>query len=519
MQSAAAHAVDVKKIEDFDKYDLLYDVVELGKKGQFRSIKNNSNNSKFRTIDYFVEYNPKDIYVYGGCALTLYDIALHGLKRKHGLNALEMRVRRKTTDIDLVWFPRVPDVLVRTGHMVTSQSPAIKAMVSRVKEYLTTNRSGYQRELQGLFREKLGDRYTIDSVDGFSIDHKHMIKAGVHSIEISCDVNGMTLKLCEMSIHDSGSSQQYNENHKKIPFLQPMTEDPIYCPPNEMVHVHIHNKKILVPNIILYCKQQLFIVGNKLRSEDFRTPNKTALDYEKALGSFYRVAFVLYLLESLKQNQRNVSERVDVENIGRTIDEIHEMINHVKQVFRKEIKSLCSIKINDEVGMLLCGPLKQIKGLPSYAMSSHSMATKKRQTNRNVTYEILTSLKKSINNLILSINRVMGLITHHTPMNQSPELLKLQRDAWEIHGEVMHEFNNPSKNHRNLYEKVEELRGKINGLYDKYYQLANKIDIQSLHIVSTSSAQLAALPPRHPSISHLSASRSSHNTRKNANKN
>jgi hypothetical protein len=104
----------------------------------------------------------------------------------------------------------------------------------------------------------------------------------------------------------------------------------------------------------------------------------------------------------------------------------------VKQVFRKEIKSLCSIKINDEVGMLLCGPLKQIKGLPSYAMSSHSMATKKRQTNRNVTYEILTSLKKSINNLILSINRVMGLITHHTPMNQSPELLKLQREIVSI---------------------------------------------------------------------------------------
>ena len=120
----------VNKINPVEWDDVRYNVLALGEEGTLRRRNHNRNNA--RTIDYFVEYHPADIYVYGGCALTLYDIALRGLKEKHKLNALEKRVRRKTTDIDLVWFPRVPEVLFGTGQMVTSQSPAIKAMVLRI---------------------------------------------------------------------------------------------------------------------------------------------------------------------------------------------------------------------------------------------------------------------------------------------------------------------------------------------------------------------------------------------------
>ena len=509
MQSAAKHAVDRNEIDDFNQYDVLYDVLELGKKGQFRVVKNN-NNSKFRTLDYFVEYKPADIYVYGGCALTLYDVALRGPKKERGLNALEMRVRKKTTDIDLVWFPRVPEVLVGLGHMVTSTSPAIRMMVSRLQKYLTKNQSRYQRELKNLLQQKLVDRHTIHSVKDFTVKHTHIIKAGVHSIEISCDVNGMTLKLCEISIHDSGSSQQYNENHERIPFLQHMTEDPVYCSPKELIDVSIHEHTVRVPNIVLYCKQQLFIVGNKLRSDDFRTPNQIALDYKKALVSFYRVAFVLYLLESLRQNQRNVSERIHVDNIGHTVDTIHEMINHMKRVFHKEIQSLCSMEMNDEVRMLLCGPLKQIKKSLSHSMSSHNRETKKRQ--------IHDTLKRSIINLNSSIYTLMQTITRNTPMNTSDELLKLQRDVWEMMREVDEKNNTSAKSHHNFDKKVEKLNSEIKKLYDKYYEVVDKLDIQSLRIVSASSAQLAALPPLHPSRSHLSASRQSHTRKKSPNR-
>jgi len=524
MQSAAKHAVNKDKIKNSNKYDMLYDVVELGKEGQFRSIKNNSNNSKFRTIDYFVEYNPKDIYVYGGCALTLYDIALHGLKRKHGLNALETRVRRKTTDIDLVWFPHVPHVLVGTGHMVTSQSPAIKAMVSRLEIYLKENKSLYQSTLQGLLREKLGDRYTIDSVKDFTIKHTHIMHIGAHHIEVSCVVNGETLKLCEMSIHDSGSSQQYNENHERIPFLQPMTEDPIYCPPNEMVHVHIHDKEILVPNIALYCKQQLFIVGNKLRSDDFPTP------YEKALGSFYRVAFVLYLLESLRQNQRNVSERMNVENVGRTIDEIHEMVNHVKWVFHTEIQSLCSMEMNDEVRMLLCNPLKQIKGLPSYSMVSRSEAAILKKQNRSASYRSLLGLQNRISTLIQMIESIKQ-------KNNSDDLFDLLRRTYELGTVIISEsvkvsegeFRPPAANHRMIHQRVEELSGEVDALYAEYSALVQRNSISKLSASAAPFRPSASLPPRHPgkptSMGGRSMRKSKHrsskkyNTRKNTKKN
>lgn len=493
--------------------EMFYEVLSTNKKGVERG------NKLSYSADYSLEYNSNDIYVYGGCALALYDGALRGLKEKHNLNALENRVLKNTTDIDLAWFPRVPDV--SRNQIATSRSPVIMTMIEECKIDLEKIVVDRQKSIEKLIREKLKDRHEIMTVNHFVVDHEHIVKAGVHSIKISCDVNGITLQLCEMAIHDSGSSQLFDKNHKKITTLRPMTEDPVYCSPNELVHLDIHDKEISVPNLTLYCKQQLFIVGNLLRSEHYRTPNQIVLDNQKALGSFYRVAFVLYLLEPLRQNQRNVSERINVENVSHTINEIHEMANHLKRVFHTEIQSLCSIKMQDEVRALLCGPLKQIKGLSSYAMYSHNVATKKRQNNRNVAYEILNTLKKSSNHLNIAIYRLMETITSNTPMNASSDLLQLQRDAFELHDEVMQEFNNPSKNHRNLYEKVEELNDEIKKLYDKYYEIVDTLDIQSLRIVSASAAQPAALPPRHPSMSHLSASRSirtsNNNTRKNGN--
>jgi hypothetical protein len=505
MKYAAELAVNKMKPVEWD--DVRYNVLALGEEGTLRRGSHNRNNAQ--TIDYFVEYNPKDIYVYGGCALTLYDIALRGLKEKHTLNALEKRVRRKTTDIDLVWFPRVPEVLFGTGLIVTSQSPAIKAMVLRVKKYLERILSRYERELLKLFRVKLADRYEIVSVDNFEVHHTHIIEPGVHNITIKCSVNGIALKLCEMSIHDSGSSQRYNENYEEIHFLQPMTEDVVYCPPNELVHLDIHDKEILVPNLTLYCKQQLFTFGNLLKRHD----------YEKSLGSFYRVAFVLYLLEPLGQtnrNKRNVRERIDVENIGHTVNEIHEMINHVKHVFHTEIRSLCSREMNDEVRMMLCGPLKHIKGLPSYAMSSRSVSTKKRQAHHNASYQALSRLKKRITDFIQYMYKLMASFTPSTPHHISMDSLQLQEEAYEIERKVIIEIDTPLANHRNLDQTVEALHREIDHLYARYHSLVSQQPRGSLPMVSASSTRSAARPPLHPSMSHQSISRRSH-TRKNAN--
>ena len=98
MKYAAELAVNKMQPVEWD--DVRYNVLALGEEGTLRRGSHNRNNAQ--TIDYFVEYNPKDIYVYGGCALTLYDIALRGLKEKHTLNALKSACVEKQPI--LIWY-------------------------------------------------------------------------------------------------------------------------------------------------------------------------------------------------------------------------------------------------------------------------------------------------------------------------------------------------------------------------------------------------------------------------------
>jgi len=516
MKSAAKSAV--KTITYIaSTHNMGYDLVSIGDKGTRVSLESGKSRQPNYSTNYTLEYHSEDIYVYGGSALTLYDVALRGLKEKSNLNALEKRVLKSTTDIDLVWFPRVP----KSKKIATSQSLPIEALADECKIYLERIVANRQKAFEGLIREQLQDRRTIKSVNNFTVNHTHIKIAGVHSIKLSCDVNGITLQLCEMSIHDSGSSQLFDENHKVITYLRPMTEDPIYCPPSELVHLDIHDKIILVPNLALYCKQQLFTFGNMLKQHN----------YQKALSSFYRVAFILYLLHSLNQNQqngnermqfkkqRNIKERIDVENVGYTINEIHIMINHVKRIFHKEIQSICSTRKNDEAHMLLCGPLLQIRDPLSYSMPSHSVSNNE---SRHVYDQILELLKSRVHHLILYIYPLLGSITPANSPKVAMDLLELQREAFKIESEVEKELITPPKNNSNLDQKIEEFDREINRLDAKYHELVTILQRNSLRRLSMSSAQLAALPPRHRSMSQhrsMLKSQNKNNTRKKPNNN
>lgn len=522
MKLAAKHAVET--ITHFaSTHDMGYDLVSIGEKGT-RIASDRGRRKPNDNTDYSLKYDPEDIYVYGGSALALYDSALRGLKDEHQLNALEKRVLKNTTDIDLVWFPHAP----ASGQIATSQSLAIEALVHECKIYLERMVVARQKALEKFIREKLEDRHTIKSVNNFKVHHTHTQIAGVHSIKISCNVNGITLQLCEMAIHDSGSSQLFDENHEVITTLRPMTEDPIYCPPNKLVHLNIHDTTILVPTLTLYCKQQLFIFGNMLNQ----------VNYQKALVSFYRVAFVLYLLDSLHQQngnermqfkkQRNIKERIDVENVGHTINEIHKMINHVKRIFHREVQHLCSAGKNDEVHMLLCGPLTQIRNSLSYSMPSRNAAIKK---SSKISYQTLDLLKSRIHNVILYLYPLLASITPTNSPEIAMDLLALQREAFKIESEVEKEIITPAKNNRNLDQKIEELSSEIDRIDAKYHELVNKLQINSLRRLSIPSASYASLPPLapksmgQPSMNHSGRRHSMHkssnknSTRKNNQKN
>jgi len=489
-------------------HDMIYELLPIEMEDTLRV--QEKKRQPYLSSDYSLEYKPEDIYVYGGCALALYDDALHNFKEKHQLNDLEKRVFKHTTDIDLAWFPRVPDEI--GGWVAISSSPAIVAMVEEFKIHLETVLVTNQKYIENLFRENLAGQHEIASVSDFTVHHYHgaiQKMVGVHSIKISFKVNGIELQLCEISIHDSASSQQYDQDHKKITVMHRMTEDPIYCPPNELVHLDVYGEKIPVPNIELYCKQQLFIFTNKLMDHQ----------YQKSLVSFRRVAFVLYLLEQLSDLQNanektKVKKQIAVKNMDHTIDEIYEMINYVKVTFNKEIVPLCSGRNNDEAIVLLCGPMKQLKGSFAYSIYPRSKAENVRFMHHEASYKKLPSLLRRINNLI-------GYIERMSQTNRSTNLSTLLEEVIQIKNRIEDEMETPSENHRNLDKKIIELTREIDILYAKYTSLLGKISIQRLSTsrsmastpLSASAAPFAPLPPLPPrSMGQLSTNSSRRRT-------
>jgi hypothetical protein len=337
-------------------HDMVYELLPIELRGTHRRVPERGNTRRaYLSSEYALEYDPEDIYIYGGCALALYDGALRGFKEKYQLNSLEKRVLKNTTDIDLAWFPRIPDEI--TGWVATSDSPMIVAMVKEYKRDLEMIVARHQENLKMLIRNVLEGTHEITEIDDVTVHHhhgEHEKKAGVHSITLSCNINGAELQLCEISIHDSASSQQYDELHYEIPHMRRMTEDPVYCPPEELVHLNVYRIKIPVPNIERYSRQQLFTFVNKLKDGQ----------YQKAFGSFRRVLFVLYLLEQVSHQQNanektKVKKQIGINNIDRTMEEIHEMIHSVKHVVRGELKVICASKHKDEVMMILCDPMKK----------------------------------------------------------------------------------------------------------------------------------------------------------------
>ena len=355
MKRAGKKAVSIMK-HLASTHDLLYELLPLELNGTHRRVPERGNTRKpYFSTEYALEYDPEDIYVYGGCALALYDGALHGFKEKYQLNSLEKRVLKNTTDIDLAWFPRVPDEI--TGWVATSDSPMIIAMVKEYKRSIQAIVTQHQETLKMLISKVLEHKHGITRVDDITVHHhhgEHEKKAGVHSIKLSCKINGAELQLCEISIHDNASSQQYDDSHYEIPHMRRMTEDPVYCPPEELVHLDVYRIKIPVPNIERYSKQQLFTFVNKLKDGQ----------YQKAFGSFRRVLFVLYLLEQVSHQQNanektKIKNQIGIKNIDRTMEEIREMIHSVKDVVKEELKVMCSGKHTDEAMMILCDPINK----------------------------------------------------------------------------------------------------------------------------------------------------------------
>jgi hypothetical protein len=280
---------------------------------------------------YSIEYDANDLVIVGGAALNLYDFKLNEFKERHKMSGLESFVKKMTSDIDIVWWPR--SILGKnvSNNIITSQSPAIQTLASVFADIL-----------QQKFNENLSELTKfISDLKSILVEKFETKPAGVININISFEVNNIWIKMCDILVHDSGASQRYDIYGREITTLLPMTEDVMYINPlpgqqNSVRYLIINDTDTAVPNILLFVRQQMLAFSNLIRQLN-----------PKSLVNYKRVEFIKYLLSHFTENANNIGNLGEVfstNNINYTLQVINEINKIVDEniIINKEfISQLC----------------------------------------------------------------------------------------------------------------------------------------------------------------------------------
>jgi len=222
------------------------------------------------TTRYWMEYHPDDIVIVGGMAVALYDALIQQNTRACGIQSLPY-VNNNTSDIDMVWYPRITDTEPdRVYEVLTMRSPAMEEHVMRLEEAIKQaiqDNSIVRDNIVYIIKNKIPH---VESVQLMVEKSNTGLLAGAHKILIVCiltytDHTTITFELCDLSIHDGGSSQITQKEDGSL-ILVPMYYDPMYCSPFYqliMIHTPLH-VGISVPNIVGMIKQQLLAFQNLL---------------------------------------------------------------------------------------------------------------------------------------------------------------------------------------------------------------------------------------------------------------
>lgn len=197
-----------------------------------------------------LSYHEEDITIYGGAALQLYDYRF-ALLKPIGFGTAKNAIGKATTDIDMVWWPRSS----MDTRVATARSSGIKTMCEEFKTMLYI-RSTY---LKRVIQPKLGfsPDITIGMFDSLAY--------GAYTITITFAWGKNTHRVCEISIHDSASSQL-------SPTLQYMTHDVVHMSnsdtyPDHKVDTLVYGpqqRHISVPNYSQFIQQQFFALNRIL---------------------------------------------------------------------------------------------------------------------------------------------------------------------------------------------------------------------------------------------------------------
>ena len=324
IKEAGGDAIKEKRITDIEE------VVKTDTKGITRF------SPPRKTKDYKVEFNQNDITIVGGEALNIYDYKLNEYKSNKGLNALEKYIKKSTSDIDIIWWPRVSTK--NNGpitEIVTSRSEAIVHLATNFRKVLQAKLN----ENKELIVENIKPYINSDFIT-IDVAYNPYYALGIISVPINITVKDNVLKLCDISIHDSGASQLYDMDGNKLDTLKYMTNDPVYLTPipgtaNSILYLDVKGVDIAVPNILSFFNQQLFAFNNFVRAKN-----------PKCLINYKRIEFLRLILNKAENssNYTKLKEVFSTNNsdlLSKLEFDMDERIVQSTEKYGKELREIC----------------------------------------------------------------------------------------------------------------------------------------------------------------------------------
>ena len=378
------------------------------------------------TTRYQMEYHPDDIVVVGGMAMTLYDtLQYNGTYRIHSLPYMG-----HTSDIDMVWYPRMMDNDPSIPHdVLTIRSPAMEEHVLRLEEAMK------QAIQDNLFVMNMTYiiKNTIPYVETVQLTVEKSdagLLAGAHKILIFCTVTyidhtTITIELCDISIHDGGSSQ-ITRNEDGSPILVPMYYDPMYCSPLYqliMIHTPLH-VGITVPNMVSMIRQQLLAFHNLLHKSS-----------DKCIMYYKRIRYLqMIIIRNSHLPQIIQSFGIPNENIEMLQTMIDDTIRSIIVTKCTQHEELCNTLLDLEQNrhVPLADPSKSSYKIPS-------IITYRIRRNNFITIHLSDELKSSIEQMeIGTYYHILSTIKYESEdyKRANEQLNRLKRIIHDIHDKI-----------------------------------------------------------------------------------
>jgi hypothetical protein len=401
---------------------------------------------------YIIEYNPNDLTIVGGMAFSLYDHAIRDIKIARSLKPLKEYLTKNTSDIDMVWWPRIFDSEPqKSQEIITVSSPAIDKHVENFKEVII----GIFQNPQyiDLILELI--KQSIPDIKSLTIDVKRnvTIQAGVNHIIIYFNITYQNdtiiqLEICDISIHDGGSSQ-LTIGQQGRPILIPMEKDPMYVSQLQIKSLSItRNIFINVPIMLKLIDQQLLAFSNLLERK-----------LDKCLVNYNRIRYILFLLLP-----RNSARMALLEMFN--IDSPNYVITNTEMALTQIIQMRCG---NDN--RKLCVLLQQLqRQKQADTMTELQLQFMKNEQNEAKKRQQLSSPKKISPHKPLPMSSLRSPSSAQRSLafaeNASGNMCTLPDKIEYVIGKskIQFELNNPEK--KQILERSN---------YCKYYHILDKI--------------------------------------------